>query len=42
MYTWIRAAIYRALTWQIIRDGLAGALPEAIAQHLYSIEMRFL
>jgi len=34
-------AIYRALTWQIIRDGLAGALPEAIAQHLYSIEMRF-
>ena len=27
-------AIYRALTWQIIRDGLAGASPEAIVRHL--------
>ncbi|MCG2661667.1 MAG: (d)CMP kinase [Kiritimatiellae bacterium] len=34
-------AIYRALTWQIIRDGLAGASPEAIARHLPSVAMRF-
>lgn len=34
-------AIYRALTWQIIRNGLAGASPEAIARHLRSVAMRF-
>ena len=34
-------AIYRALTWQIIRDGLGGASPEEIAQHLRSVAMRF-
>ncbi|MFH1968914.1 MAG: (d)CMP kinase [Verrucomicrobiota bacterium] len=34
-------AIYRALTWQIIRDGLAGASPEAIVRHLSSVAMRF-
>lgn len=34
-------AIYRALTWQIIRDGLAGALPEAIVRHLRAVTMRF-
>ena len=34
-------AIYRALTWQIIRDGLAGALPEAIVRYLPSVTMRF-
>ncbi|MCX6993370.1 MAG: (d)CMP kinase [Kiritimatiellaeota bacterium] len=34
-------AIYRALTLQIIRDGLAGASPEAIARHLSSVAMRF-
>lgn len=34
-------AIYRALTWQIIRDGLAGASPEAIVRHLPSVTMRF-
>ncbi|MBU0715818.1 MAG: (d)CMP kinase [Verrucomicrobia bacterium] len=34
-------AIYRALTWQIIRDSLAGALPEAIVRHLPSVVMRF-
>jgi len=34
-------AIYRALTWQIIRSGLAGASPEEIARHLPSVTMRF-
>ncbi|MFA5042496.1 MAG: (d)CMP kinase [Kiritimatiellia bacterium] len=34
-------AIYRALTWQIIRDGLAGASPEAIIRHLPSVTLRF-
>src|ERR1035437_10162670 len=34
-------AIYRALTWQIIRDGLAGASSEAIARHLLSVAIRF-
>lgn len=34
-------ALYRALTWQIIRDGLADALPEAVARHLPAVNMRF-
>ncbi|MDP2990625.1 MAG: (d)CMP kinase [Kiritimatiellota bacterium] len=34
-------AIYRALTCQIIRDGLAGSSPEAIVRHLPSVAMRF-
>ncbi|MDD5677186.1 MAG: (d)CMP kinase [Kiritimatiellae bacterium] len=34
-------AIYRALTWQIINDGLTGASPEAIVRHLSSVSMRF-
>jgi len=34
-------AIYRALTWQIIRNGPAGALPEAIIRYLPAVTMRF-
>lgn len=34
-------AIYRALTWQIIRKGLAGASPEAIVRYLPAVTMRF-
>ncbi|MFH1476069.1 MAG: (d)CMP kinase [Verrucomicrobiota bacterium] len=34
-------AVYRALTWQIIRAGLAGASSEIIVKYLSSITMRF-
>lgn len=34
-------AIYRALTWQIIHDGLTGASAEAIIRHLHLVTMRF-
>ncbi|MBI2437480.1 MAG: (d)CMP kinase [Lentisphaerae bacterium] len=34
-------AVYRALTWQIIRDGLVAAAPEAIVRHLPEVTMRF-
>jgi len=34
-------AIYRALTWQIIRNGLAGASPEAIIRYLPLVTMHF-
>lgn len=34
-------AIYRALTWQVISNGLAGASPEAILRYLPSVTMSF-
>lgn len=34
-------AIYRALTWQIIHNGLAGVSSEAIVRYLPSVTMRF-
>lgn len=34
-------AVYRALTWQLIRDGLANSGAEAIVRHLSKVTMRF-
>ncbi len=34
-------AIYRAITWKIINDGLAGTAAETIARHLPAVNMRF-
>ncbi|MBI2441725.1 MAG: (d)CMP kinase [Lentisphaerae bacterium] len=34
-------AVYRALTWQLIRDGLAGAAAETIVRHLSKVTLHF-